>query len=83
METIISFNSAEDIICIYTADKSIKNKCVRNKFKLIKTDKNKGQEIAWHFKVPKNDFAWGRKKKMNLSDQQKEILSKRMKKINL
>ena len=85
-ETLILINPADEAVTIYTANKANKNKCIRLGFEQEKApDRDRsGKEIAWHFRISREDFSWGRKKRMKkLSDSKRKELAERLKKNRL
>ena len=48
-ETIINWNEASDEVSIYTASKPVAHKCGKLGYKLVKTDKMKGEDCSWWY----------------------------------
>ena len=76
-ESIISFNEADNKVCIYTASEPVRNKLLKLGFKPVNTIKSAYREIAWEFEIFKSKFRWGLKREM--SEEQRKIASVRAK----
>jgi len=75
-ETIILYNRAEDFVEISTRIKKDKTKLNRFGYQPVIDD-----DGYTSYKIPINEFAWGKKRKM--SSEQKKKSSERMKKLNM
>lgn len=80
-ETTINWSEADQEVSIFTSSKSVATYCIKQKLELRDERKNqKGRTIGWEFFIPAKDFCFGKKKKMNLSPEQKQKLAERLKK---
>ena len=85
-ETIINFNEDESFVTIYTASPIEKRKLDKLGFEIEREpDRNKyhgkkenNYEVAWYYKVSKNDFKYGKKYKRNLSPEQRKKIGERL-----
>jgi len=75
-ETIITYNRKENFVDFSTRIKKDKTKLNRLGYKPVIDDDGYSS-----YKIPINEFAWGKKRKM--SSEQKKKSSERMKKLNM
>lgn len=79
-ETVITYNDADDIVNIWTAQRS--QKTILDKFELATFIKNTNG--GWMYEVPVENFRLGSalKKPRKLSEQARQAASERMKKYH-
>ena len=78
-ETVIAWNREEDEVSIYTANQTDCNKCKKLGLIPVRVEKDTaGQEVGWFFVIEKIEFRWGKKRQVNMTDEQRAKMAARM-----
>ena len=78
-ETVVAWNREEDEVSIYTANQTDCNKCRKLGLIPVRIEKDtEGQEVGWFFMMPRSEFRWGKKRKVNITDEQRAKAAERL-----
>jgi len=79
-EVGINWREVDREVEIWTTSPIWKERFERIGFELRVTEEDRGEPYAWAFFCPLKDFRIGKKKKLNLSEEQRKAIGERLKK---
>jgi len=82
-ELVLTWTEADDKVEIYTTSTKAKSWCEKARFTLERVERYNNKPYCWIFSCPVTEFRFGKRKRYDLSEEEKKQRAERLKSARL